>query len=74
MAARLGRTGGRHEPVSLADLMNEIRRNMQNHLTKMHATLNLMEDLPIVKGDQTLLNQVFTNLLISCLSKIIAWM
>jgi len=61
--ARLGRTGVRHEPVSLTDLMDEIRRNLQNHLTKMHATLNIMENLPIVIGDQTLLNQVFTNLL-----------
>lgn len=61
--ARLGRTGVRHEPVSLASLVGEISRNMQAHITEIHGTLNVMENLPVVIGDQTLLSQVFTNLL-----------
>ena len=61
--ARLGRTGVRREPVSLASLVNEISRNMQSHLAEIHGTLNITENLPTVTGDQTLLSQVFTNLL-----------
>jgi len=61
--ARLGRTGVRSEPVSLARLVNEISLNMQNHLAEIHGTLTVAENLPVVTGDQTLLNQVFTNLL-----------
>ena len=61
--ARLGRTGVRREPVSLASLLGELARNMQSHLDKNHGTLNIREDLPVVIGDYTLLSQVFTNLL-----------
>ena len=61
--ARLGRTGVRREPVSLASLVNEISRNMQSRLAEIHGTLNIAENLPTVTGDQTLLSQVFTNLL-----------
>ncbi len=61
--ARLGRTGVRTEPVSLAGLVNEIGRNMQSRLDEIHGTLCIPESLPTVIGDQTLLSQVFTNLL-----------
>jgi PAS domain S-box-containing protein len=61
--ARLGRSGVRMESVSLANLLNEIYKNMQGHLTEIDGTLTISKKLPIVKGDQTLLNQVFTNLL-----------
>jgi PAS domain S-box-containing protein len=61
--ARLGRSGVRMEPVSLADLVNEIGNNMQGYLAEIHGKLNIPENLPAVSGDQTLLRQVFTNLL-----------
>lgn len=61
--ARLGRSHVRREPVSLASLLAELARNMQAHLDKNHGTLNISADLPVVSGDQTLLSQVFTNLL-----------
>ena len=61
--ARLGRTGVRMEPISLSSLVSEIGKNMQAHLTEIHGTLVIPENLPIVRGDQTLLSQVFTNLL-----------
>jgi PAS domain S-box-containing protein len=61
--ARLGRTGVRRQPVSLASLVSEISRNMQSRLEEIHGTLNVAESLPTVTGDQTLLSQVFTNLL-----------
>jgi signal transduction histidine kinase len=61
--ARLGRSGVRREPVSLASLLNELARNMQPHLDKNYGTLTICEDVPVVIGDRTLLSQVFTNLL-----------
>jgi PAS domain S-box-containing protein len=61
--ARLGRSGVRREPVSLASLLSELARNMRSYLDKNHGTLTICEDLPVVVGDRTLLSQVFTNLL-----------
>ncbi len=61
--ARLGRSGVRREPVALARLLGELARNMQAYLDKSHGILDISEDLPVVSGDQTLLSQVFTNLL-----------
>ena len=61
--ARLGRTVVRMEPVSLDSLVNEISSNMQGHLTEIHGVLTIAKNLPTVIGDQTLLRQVFTNLL-----------
>jgi PAS domain S-box-containing protein len=61
--ARLGRMGVQKEPISLASLMNEIGRNMQGHLAEIQGTLTIAENLPMVTGDQTLLNQVFVNLI-----------
>jgi PAS domain S-box-containing protein len=60
---RLGRAGVRHEPVSLSGLVSEISRNMQGRLVEIHGILDVSQDLPVVMGDQTLLSQVFTNLL-----------
>jgi PAS domain S-box-containing protein len=61
--ARLGRMGVRRKPVPLASLVNEISTNMQSRFAEIHGTLNVAENLPTVIGDQTLLSQVFTNLL-----------
>ena len=61
--SRLGRTGVQQRPVSLADLISEISRNMQSRLAEIHGILEISEDLPVVTGDRTLLSQVFINLL-----------
>ena len=61
--ARLGRTGVRREPVSLASLVSEISKNLQSRLGENHGTLTVAENLPTVSGDRTLLSQVLTNLL-----------
>jgi PAS domain S-box-containing protein len=61
--ARLGRSGVRMEPVPLGNLIKEISTNMQGHIAEIHGVLNITEDLPIVIGDETLLQQLFTNLL-----------
>ena len=61
--SRLGREGVRHIPVSLADLLVEIKRNMQSRLSEIEGVVEIKEGLPTVMGDQTLLSQIFTNLL-----------
>jgi PAS domain S-box-containing protein len=61
--ARIGRSGIRLKPVSLADLMKDISTNMQSQLDETGGTLNIQPDLPIVSGDSTLLLQAFTNIL-----------
>ncbi len=61
--SRLGRAGIRHQPISLAVLMQEISTNLGSLVSASHGTLNLAQGLPTVMGDQTLLSQIFTNLL-----------
>jgi len=61
--SRLGREGVRHAPVPLASLMIEIRKNMQSRLEEIHGAIEIAEGLPSIISDQTLLNQIFTNLL-----------
>jgi PAS domain S-box-containing protein len=61
--SRLGREGVRHVPVPLASVMAEIRKNMQNRLDEVHGTIEIAEGLPSVIGDQTLVRQIFLNLL-----------
>ena len=61
--SRLGREGVRRVPVSLASLIAELKRIMQSRLDEIHAEVVIANDLPTVIGDQTLLSQVFTNLL-----------
>lgn len=66
--ARLGRKSVRFEEVSLTSLFNEIKINMQSRLDELQGTLDIIENLPTVMGDQTLLSQVFTNLLENALT------
>ena len=65
--SRLGKTGIRREPTSLASLMKEISSSLQSDIEATHGTLNIAEGLPIVIGDGTLLSQVFTNLLVNAI-------
>ncbi len=61
--ARMGRQGIRHSPVPLAEIISEIGRNMQSRLDEHHGTIEIAEGLPVALGDQTLLTQIFANLL-----------
>lgn len=61
--SRLGRAGVRREPVSLAVILAEIVKELQDYLDELHGIIKMDEGLPVVIGDQTLLSQIFTNLL-----------
>ncbi len=61
--ARLGRSGVRHELISIESVVNEIQKNMRQYIDEIHGTLSVAENLPSIYGDQTLLIQIFTNLL-----------
>jgi signal transduction histidine kinase len=60
--ARLGRTSVRHQSVSLSSLLSQITKDLAARITETGAALDLPEELPVVRGDPTLLNQIFTNL------------
>jgi PAS domain S-box-containing protein len=60
--SRLGRTGIRREPVSLATLLGEIALNLQPRLEEVHGSLEFPPDLPSLSSDRTLLSQIFMNL------------
>jgi PAS domain S-box-containing protein len=60
--ARLGRTSVRHQSVSLSSMLSQITKGLAARLTETGAALDLPEELPVVRGDPTLLNQIFTNL------------
>lgn len=61
--SRLGRQAVRHEPVPLRAVFDPLRRDRAAQLTDLHGTLEIADDLPVVIGDKTLLNQIFANLL-----------
>ena len=61
--SRLGRSGVRSEPVSLGVILAEIAHDMQRYLDQLHGVITVADELPVVKGDATLLRQIFTNLL-----------
>lgn len=61
--SRLGRTGVRSEAVPLAAVISDIAGAMQGYLDPLHGSITIADGLPAVKGDPTLLRQIFTNLL-----------
>lgn len=61
--SRLGRSGVRSETVALAALIGEIGGYLQSRVEEVHGTFKIVDGLPAVRGDHTLLSQLFTNLL-----------
>lgn len=60
--ARLGRTSVRHQSVFLRPLLLQIMKDLAARITETGAEFDLPDELPVVRGDQTLLNQIFANL------------
>lgn len=66
--SRLGRSAITLKPVSLSHLLADIVRRLQPRVAEVGATLGVADDLPVVRGDATLLSQIFTNLLDNALT------
>jgi signal transduction histidine kinase/DNA-binding response OmpR family regulator len=60
--SRLGREPVDQEAVDLVGIMAEIEENYSRHIETIGATLNLPLEIPLVRGDRTLLSRLFTNL------------
>jgi signal transduction histidine kinase len=63
MYARIGRKAVRHEPVELKGLLSQVTASLAPRVAEAGARLSLADNLPMVIGDQTLLAEIFTNLL-----------
>ncbi len=61
--SRLGRKTLELHPVSLNDVLNNIHQDFKQQLTQTGGQLIISPDLPRISGDESLLNQVFTNLI-----------
>jgi len=61
--SRLGRGEIQLGPVSLAALLQEISNTVHSRTGKMYGILEIDENMPTIRGDRTLLGQIFTNLL-----------
>jgi len=68
MYARLGRMAVRREPVRLGDVLASIGGDLAPRVAELGARLEIPDDLPLVRGDPTLLRQIFTNLLDNALT------
>ncbi|MCX6030099.1 MAG: PAS domain S-box protein [Chloroflexi bacterium] len=66
--SRLGRRGLTLRPVSLREIVGQIAGELAGRAAEIGATLEIADDLPVVRGDATLLSQVFTNLLDNALT------
>ncbi|MBC8321877.1 MAG: PAS domain S-box protein [Bacteroidetes bacterium] len=61
--SRLARTGIEKEQLDLNEVMDSVKQNLHQDITENKAKIILPEKMPIVKGDQSLLMQIFTNLI-----------
>ncbi|MDR3438397.1 ATP-binding protein [Telmatospirillum sp.] len=65
--SRIGRTARPHEPVSLADVMAEVRLNLTARIEEVGGVLEIGEELPTVTGDRIELVRLFQNLVANAL-------
>jgi len=61
--SRLGRKSLKIEAVSLTVVLRHIASDFAQRIDEHHSRLTVAQDLPLVRGEATLLGQVFTNLL-----------
>ncbi|GCE27858.1 hypothetical protein KDA_33420 [Dictyobacter alpinus] len=52
-----------YKPVALGYLVQQIIENMAERINQAQALITVAEDLPMVYGDTTLINQIFVNLI-----------
>lgn len=66
--SRVGRRSVGHEPIELKGLLAQIARTMADQFAAVNASLTIQDNIPEVIGDETLLNQIFTNLIVNALT------
>ena len=66
--SKLGRKALKLEPVSLNRILEHVAGDFAHRLEEEGSRLAVATDLPVVRGDATLLGQVFTNLLDNALT------
>ena len=66
--SRIGRGAVRRELISMRDVLAPLKNEFSARLKEINGTLEITDDFPVVIGDKTLLNQIFTNLLENALT------
>lgn len=61
--SRLGRKSLKLRSVNLSEIIEDIKSDFQTQLNNAGAILKIINELPEIKGDETLLRQIFTNLI-----------
>jgi signal transduction histidine kinase len=66
--SRLGRNALVLKPVALGQILHQIGTTLHPRIVETGASLHIPDDLPVVTGDDTLLTQIFTNLIDNALT------
>ncbi len=66
--SKLGRKTLKLEPVSLSDVLHNVSNDFAHRVEEEGGRLNIAPDLPQVRGEATLLGQVFCNLIDNALT------
>jgi len=66
--SRLGRGAVRREAVALSEILDDVAETFFQRVEDAGARLEINENLPVVRGDPSLLRQVFTNLVDNALT------
>lgn len=61
--SRLGRKAVKWETVSFKDVLTTVIENLSDRITQAGAQVIFPDEIPAIKGDWTLLNQILTNLI-----------
>lgn len=61
--SRLGRTSLAIRPVSLKAILDTVFPDFQTELNEIGGELAIISELPTIQGDETLLRQIFSNLI-----------
>ncbi|MDP4291954.1 MAG: PAS domain S-box protein [Bacteroidota bacterium] len=61
--SRLGRKSIEKRPIALNDIIDTIYPDFKQKLDEISASFNVDKELPVVLGDESLLQQIFSNLI-----------
>lgn len=56
------------KPIALEHLFHQLLQNLETRMLEKRATVTIAENLPVISGDQTLVSQIFINLLDNALT------